>query len=323
MPCHNCQYEVQDDWKVCPSCKISLEKEKCSTCNRELEIEWEVCPFCPQQKNSTEGHLVECVEISCFGIYPDGTFNPEWDENMNGSSGYLSIEKVNQILDELINLHPFVAKGDIELTFAIKPKSGVGELALSFGNERVSVEDETDKKKSTTKGVSYIKDYIEANKLPVKSSELLHLELKKDTFKLKQEIYVASSEPEPEPDFESAQPMEQSVETVNSHDSENCGNCLQPIEKTKNACKYCGASVCTKCAIKQRLVWVIPFIFFFPLLVLVPFMSVSCASGSSSESCRATKEEARKDWWSENKWALFVIFLIAMFLLKGLQSSAR
>lgn len=196
MPCHNCGYEVQDDWKVCPSCKISLEKEKCSTCNRELEIEWEVCPFCPQQKNSTEENLVECVEISCFGIYPDGTFNPEWDENMNGSSGYLSIEKVNQILDELINLHPFVAKGDIELTFAIKPKSGEGELALSFGNERVSVEEYGSASQvSTTKGVSYIKDYIEANKLPVKSSELLHLELKKDTFKLKQEIFEVSPEP--------------------------------------------------------------------------------------------------------------------------------
>jgi len=40
--------EIQSDWKVCPSCKNSLEKEKCSKCDRELEIGWVVCPFCPQ-----------------------------------------------------------------------------------------------------------------------------------------------------------------------------------------------------------------------------------------------------------------------------------
>ena len=145
MNCSNCGLEIQIGWKVCPSCKSSLEKEKCSTCDRELEIDWEICPFCPQPKNIIEEESIECLKVKIHGINYAGTYDPYDFGKMEGGrvEGFLSVENVNDTIDQLVSLHPFSVNEDC-LLFTIYPKSGEGELSMSFDNKKILVEEYTD-----------------------------------------------------------------------------------------------------------------------------------------------------------------------------------
>jgi RNA polymerase subunit RPABC4/transcription elongation factor Spt4 len=43
--CPHCDYPVQRDFLVCPSCMSRL-KEPCRTCQRPLDPAWPICPYC-------------------------------------------------------------------------------------------------------------------------------------------------------------------------------------------------------------------------------------------------------------------------------------
>lgn len=43
--CPHCDYPVQRDFLVCPSCMSRL-KDPCTTCQRPLDPAWPVCPYC-------------------------------------------------------------------------------------------------------------------------------------------------------------------------------------------------------------------------------------------------------------------------------------
>jgi len=142
-------------------------------------------------KHTTEEELVECVKISTYGINSDGTYDPyDWGSLEGGHvEGYLTVENVNEIIDQLFSLHPFSSKDDT-LTFSVKPKSGEGELGLAFDYQKITVDEYTDSMHSVSKGVSHIKNYIHANKVQKKSTEIINLELKTDSFKPKGEVFT-------------------------------------------------------------------------------------------------------------------------------------
>jgi len=43
--CPHCDYQVEKDFRRCPSCMRKL-KDPCGTCDRPLEPEWKLCPYC-------------------------------------------------------------------------------------------------------------------------------------------------------------------------------------------------------------------------------------------------------------------------------------
>ncbi|MDQ2759474.1 MAG: zinc ribbon domain-containing protein [Actinomycetota bacterium] len=46
--CPHCDYEVDNDFLRCPSCRGKL-KNPCESCGRPLEPEWKVCPYCEKE----------------------------------------------------------------------------------------------------------------------------------------------------------------------------------------------------------------------------------------------------------------------------------
>lgn len=46
-PCPNCNAELAEEFKFCPSCKITL-KNNCS-CGKELQVGWRYCPRCGRE----------------------------------------------------------------------------------------------------------------------------------------------------------------------------------------------------------------------------------------------------------------------------------
>jgi RNA polymerase subunit RPABC4/transcription elongation factor Spt4 len=43
--CHNCQRPIQDDFNVCPHCRVVL-REACPHCGRPVRTTWVACPYC-------------------------------------------------------------------------------------------------------------------------------------------------------------------------------------------------------------------------------------------------------------------------------------
>jgi RNA polymerase subunit RPABC4/transcription elongation factor Spt4 len=43
--CPHCDYQVEKDFRRCPSCMRKL-KDACGTCDKPLEPEWKLCPYC-------------------------------------------------------------------------------------------------------------------------------------------------------------------------------------------------------------------------------------------------------------------------------------
>jgi RNA polymerase subunit RPABC4/transcription elongation factor Spt4 len=46
--CPHCDYEVERDFLICPSCLHRL-KDSCANCGRPLDQSWTVCPYCETQ----------------------------------------------------------------------------------------------------------------------------------------------------------------------------------------------------------------------------------------------------------------------------------
>lgn len=49
--CPGCGSSLQEEYKFCPKCKISL-KEACGQCGRELQAGWKCCPTCGSEKKA-------------------------------------------------------------------------------------------------------------------------------------------------------------------------------------------------------------------------------------------------------------------------------
>jgi RNA polymerase subunit RPABC4/transcription elongation factor Spt4 len=43
--CQNCRRPIDDDYNVCPHCRIVL-REPCRTCGRLVRTSWNACPYC-------------------------------------------------------------------------------------------------------------------------------------------------------------------------------------------------------------------------------------------------------------------------------------
>ena len=45
--CTNCDRPIEQDWLVCPYCKVEIIFERfCESCGNKLETGWLICPFC-------------------------------------------------------------------------------------------------------------------------------------------------------------------------------------------------------------------------------------------------------------------------------------
>jgi RNA polymerase subunit RPABC4/transcription elongation factor Spt4 len=54
MKCKNCQNELQDSFKFCPSCGEEVNKiPTCPSCKNQVKSEWALCPFCGSQLKSS------------------------------------------------------------------------------------------------------------------------------------------------------------------------------------------------------------------------------------------------------------------------------
>ena len=51
--CSQCEHPVESDFRVCPSCGVTL-KQGCSSCGRLIRSAWRVCPFCATSKHIDE-----------------------------------------------------------------------------------------------------------------------------------------------------------------------------------------------------------------------------------------------------------------------------
>ncbi len=47
--CYNCSRTVQEEWVVCPKCRVELKKQ-CPSCYNLLELGWKVCPMCTAEQ---------------------------------------------------------------------------------------------------------------------------------------------------------------------------------------------------------------------------------------------------------------------------------
>lgn len=45
MKCKNCQEEIQDNFKYCPSCGEEINKT-CHSCKSQIDSQWVSCPYC-------------------------------------------------------------------------------------------------------------------------------------------------------------------------------------------------------------------------------------------------------------------------------------
>lgn len=43
--CPNCFYEIQEDFKFCPNCRVQVKKE-CHECYKKIDMKWKNCPYC-------------------------------------------------------------------------------------------------------------------------------------------------------------------------------------------------------------------------------------------------------------------------------------
>lgn len=43
--CPHCDYQVEKDFRRCPSCTRKL-KDACGTCDKPLDPDWKLCPYC-------------------------------------------------------------------------------------------------------------------------------------------------------------------------------------------------------------------------------------------------------------------------------------
>ena len=59
-----------------------------------------------------------------------------------------------------------------------------------------------------------------------------------------------------------------------------CGSCHSDAGESSKSCKRCGVAICKKCSRRQRLVWLIPAIVFFPAIVIYFTASVYCGKVS-------------------------------------------
>jgi predicted RNA-binding Zn-ribbon protein involved in translation (DUF1610 family) len=43
--CPSCRRPVEDDWLVCPACRVTLA-HRCEHCRQPVAAEWDACPWC-------------------------------------------------------------------------------------------------------------------------------------------------------------------------------------------------------------------------------------------------------------------------------------
>ncbi len=47
--CYNCSRTVDEEWVVCPKCRVELKKQ-CPSCYNLLDLGWKVCPMCTAEQ---------------------------------------------------------------------------------------------------------------------------------------------------------------------------------------------------------------------------------------------------------------------------------
>jgi RNA polymerase subunit RPABC4/transcription elongation factor Spt4 len=61
--CPNCKRRVQDEFVICPSCRMQL-KEACVNCGRPLSYVWVACPYCATDRRIALGERVEPLDAA-------------------------------------------------------------------------------------------------------------------------------------------------------------------------------------------------------------------------------------------------------------------